>query len=213
MRHAFYDDPKYRQKQAEITHKYWKLGVFDFKRKLLEERVCKNPQCVNLFNVKSADPKKFCSQSCAANVNNKKRIRVLKRANCLFCERTLQRADSKYCSFKCQSKYGYLIYINEWKEGIRDGNKGIKTRFISAHIRHYLIEKYNSRCSVCGWSEINPTTRKIPLEVDHIDGNSENNKEENLRILCPNCHSLTPTFKNLNKGNGRAWRLKKTSAL
>ncbi len=54
----------------------------------------------------------------------------------------------------------------------------------------------------------NPVTGKVPLEIDHIDGDSENNKEENLRLICPNCHSLTPSFRNLNKGKGRAWRIK-----
>ena len=37
----------------------------------------------------------------------------------------------------------------------------------------------------------------------HIDGNSKNNKEENLTLLCPNCHSLTKTYKGANRGNGR----------
>lgn len=61
--------------------------------------------------------------------------------------------------------------------------------------------------SVCGWNKINPVTKVVPLEIDHIDGNSENNKEENLRLICPNCHSLTSSFRNLNKGKGRGWRL------
>ena len=66
-----------------------------------------------------------------------------------------------------------------------------------------FFEKYQNRCSLCGWGEINPTTKKTPLEIEHIDGNYKNNKEDNLLLLCPNCHSLTPTYKALNKGNGR----------
>lgn len=42
----------------------------------------------------------------------------------------------------------------------------------------------------------------MPLEVEHIDGDSTNNKEYNLTLLCPNCHSLTKTYRGLNKGNG-----------
>ena len=53
---------------------------------------------------------------------------------------------------------------------------------------------------------MNLFTKKIPLEVEHIDGNSQNNKEENLTLLCPSCHSLTKTYKGANKGKGRKHR-------
>lgn len=59
---------------------------------------------------------------------------------------------------------------------------------------------------MCGWGEMNKTTGKIPLEVDHIDGNFRNNQIDNLRLLCPNCHSLTSNYKSLNKGKGRSNR-------
>jgi len=55
----------------------------------------------------------------------------------------------------------------------------------------------------CGWKEKNVVTGNIPIELEHIDGNSENNLLTNLKLLCPNCHSLTPTYKALNVGNGR----------
>ncbi len=56
---------------------------------------------------------------------------------------------------------------------------------------------------------------KWDLEIDHIDGNSDNNSEENLRLVCPNCHSLTSTYCGTNRGNGRniTWALKDKSAL
>lgn len=44
------------------------------------------------------------------------------------------------------------------------------------------------------------------MQIDHIDGDYKNCRPENLRILCPNCHSLTPTFGALNKGKGRKLR-------
>ena len=46
----------------------------------------------------------------------------------------------------------------------------------------------------------------ITLEVDHIDGDYLNNNVDNLRAICPNCHSQTKTFKNKNKGKGRKLR-------
>ena len=76
-------------------------------------------------------------------------------------------------------------------------------------IRNYLFKKYNNSCAICGWNTVNNFTGKIPLEVEHIDGNYKNNRPENLTLLCPNCHSLTATYRGANKGNGRkkTWKL------
>ena len=63
-------------------------------------------------------------------------------------------------------------------------------------------------CSICGWKQKNLVTGRIPLEIDHVNGNAEDNSEQNLRLICPNCHSLSSNFRNLNKGKGRSWRIK-----
>lgn len=68
-----------------------------------------------------------------------------------------------------------------------------------------MLEKNNYKCELCGWGEENTYTHTIPLEIHHIDGDYTNNKEENLQVLCPNCHSLTETYKSHNK-NGRKRR-------
>lgn len=67
--------------------------------------------------------------------------------------------------------------------------------------------KIGEKCSMCGWNKRHPITHKVPLEIDHIDGNADNNKETNIRLICPNCHALTPHFRNLNRGRGRKWRI------
>lgn len=48
---------------------------------------------------------------------------------------------------------------------------------------------------------MNKFTNIIPLEVEHMDGNYKNNEENNLILLCPNCHSLTATYKGANLNN------------
>lgn len=124
---------------------------------------------------------------------------------CLNCDSIISN-KKKYCSNKCQYEYQYKQYINDWKKGLKDGMRGDYQ--ISMHIKTYLFQKFNNKCSKCGWGELNPFTNKIPLEVEHIDGNYKNNLENNLILLCPNCHSLTSTYKGANLKHGRKTRNK-----
>ncbi len=53
-------------------------------------------------------------------------------------------------------------------------------------------------CELCNWAECAQDGR-IPVELDHINGDRYDNRIENLRILCPNCHSLQPTHRGKNQ--------------
>ncbi|MET9659353.1 HNH endonuclease signature motif containing protein [Streptomyces sp. NPDC006510] len=55
------------------------------------------------------------------------------------------------------------------------------------------------RCAMCGTEPV-WRGRPLPLEVDHIDGDWRNNQARNLRLLCPNCHSTTDTYRGRGKG-------------
>lgn len=78
---------------------------------------------------------------------------------------------------------------------------------VSRYIKRYLREKYGNKCGICGWSEVNPVTKQVPLVADHIDGNWRHNAEDNLRLICPNCDALSPTYAGLNIGKGRQHRV------
>lgn len=63
----------------------------------------------------------------------------------------------------------------------------------SFHLRRALLESdIEYKCVICGITRWRAS--KLNLEIDHIDGNSNDNRIENLRFLCPNCHSQTNTF-------------------
>ena len=54
-------------------------------------------------------------------------------------------------------------------------------------------------CELCGWCQ-QAQDGRIPVELDHINGVHSDNRLENLRVLCPNCHSLQSTHRGKNKG-------------
>jgi Zn finger protein HypA/HybF involved in hydrogenase expression len=107
-----------------------------------------------------------------------------------------------YCSNKCQSDHQYRQYICRWLGGLEAGTVG-KNLQLSAHIKRYLREQRGSACSVCGWDDRHPLDEAILTEFDHIDGDASNNKIGNLRVLCPNCHSKTSTFRARNSNSKR----------
>ena len=116
---------------------------------------------------------------------------------CKYCGKELSSRQKTQCSTKCQLSFQSQTKINAWLNGEFKGSK--ENGQISVTIRNYLLEQANYKCELCGWGEVNPTTGLVPLEVHHEDGNYLNNSPENLKVLCPNCHSLTPNFKALNK--------------
>ncbi len=148
---------------------------------------------------------KYCSRSCSVTANNLAKITKL----CLVCSNKLKKNASKFCSQTCAGRFKRENKISAWLSGEWSGT--VKAG-LAEGIELYLKEQAGWRCQspTCaypgGWSEINPITGKVPVQIDHIDGNANNNRPENLIVLCPSCHSLTPTYGALNKNSTRTYR-------
>ena len=125
---------------------------------------------------------------------------------CPICGNKVNYRNKTYCSNKCQLEMQSKEFIKRWLRGEETGMRG--SYQLSTSIREYLLKLSSYKCSKCDWGETNPFSKSIPLEIEHIDGNYTNNIPENLIVLCPNCHSLTKTYKGANKGNGRTSRKK-----
>lgn len=174
-------DNSVRNKLNEFGFKF-----SDFKNEI---RYCLN--CNNTFEVFYRNDRKFCNSSCSATYNNKLKNPLRK---CLNCGVIIY-SQKKYCSRECVSDHNK-------KELFKKIELGFGT-FSERRYKQYLINKYGNKCMECDWCEIHPTTGNVPIQLEHIDGNSDNNSLNNLKLLCPNCHSLTPTYGYLNAGNGR----------
>jgi hypothetical protein len=75
--------------------------------------------------------------------------------------------------------------------------------------KRYLIEKNGHKCQMCGIIEWGG--KPVLLILDHVNGNSGDCSLGNLRLICSNCDTLTPTYKGRNKGNGRHLRKQRYS--
>ena len=121
-----------------------------------------------------------CSRRCSLISSNSRRPGKLNHA-CVDCHKVVDYGCQRCRVCSDQHRRGTLETART--DGLR---------------KRILLEECGHRCCVCGLSEW--MGKPIPIELDHVDGNSDNNTRTNLRLLCANCHAQTPTYRAKNKG-------------
>ena len=171
-----------RKCQGELLSKLSKITI-----------KCK--QCDKTLEKRKGDEKIFCSQSCAASFNNSNKERKEKNtSHCKWCDTELSNGVSFCDNNRCFHEHKHAKRVESY---LNEEYKGLGKQFF----KRFVTERDGYKCNCCGLSDWN--NKPIVLELEHIDGHAENNHPTNLCLLCPNCHSQTPTFKGANRGNGR----------
>lgn len=151
-------------------------------------------QCANEHDGLFASGR-FCSAHCARCFSTSKmRLRLneklAKERVCKNCKRT----------YKALKKSGHThLYCRECKNPV--GNKLSAEKILSKkkrpryHLVRVMLEAgIPYLCKECGQEPL-WNGKELTLQIDHIDGNHNNNEDLlNLRFLCPNCHTQTPTY-------------------
>jgi hypothetical protein len=180
----------------------------------MEVRRCEN---CTLEHDGSYGDGRFCKKGCAKSFSTKNnRSEISKKISATLRKRGIHPVE-KY-QFKAGHKHPSDGRKEEWRKRNSDLRKAFWRRksanelilwkdgkLVPSHdvAKRLLIYEHGEKCAICGWCEINAYSNTVPVELEHKDGDCYNSSYENVCLLCPNHHSLTPTFRGLNVGKGR----------
>lgn len=144
--------------------------------------------CGNLAKYQLKNGRWCCSQhhnSCPAI--RKKNSTAVKEAH----------KENKFCTPEMFSKEATAKRVAGWYKAYKEKlNTTAFDKLPFSAKRNIVLEEQEGKCIHCGISDWND--KPIVLELDHINGDNQNNKRNNMRFLCPNCHSQTASFRGRN---------------
>src|SRR5215203_1603502 len=154
--------------------------------------ICRN--CNGEFFIANGGTGNFCSRSCSVTLNNKlfpKREKIFKADLCVC----MLNGDKEFqlCPVhpKISAKSASAWLNGFWRGGTNHG--------LSRTVRSYLLDKAEYKCSKCGFNTPHPDDNSSVLEINHVNGNGLDHSKDNLEVLCPNCHSLTSSYRGRNQ--------------
>jgi 5-methylcytosine-specific restriction endonuclease McrA len=142
---------------------------------------------------------RFCSSKCARSFStssdrqaiNKKRSETLKRLGFKPSTGFKKGEDPNRKVFTAQDRAKAVKSLTEIRQKRYAAIDWDDLPLLE--MRRRILQEQNNACAICQYSEWNG--KPLVLELDHINGNHKDNRRENLRILCPNCHSQTPKYR------------------
>lgn len=137
---------------------------------------------------------KFCSKSCANSrtfSEESKKKKSLK-SSMAWADGRMDSIDFTTINNDPQKiEKSKQTWINKY---LKEREQGHSHSWDTIRKYHFILKDFT--CEVCGTKEWN--NEQVPLELHHIDGNLTNNTDENLQVVCPNCHSQTDNFRGKN---------------
>ena len=172
-------------KEFDVIRKIQKDGTITSNK----EKACCSAKCSNKLAVLTRESK-------IKNIRHDDIIR-----ECVFCKKELthpkRRNKNPHCSIKCTQNHKLSVRY----ELAKTNNSYINITTKPATVKAIIVFKHGHKCMICGITEWRK--EKVPITLDHINGNSDDWSFVNLRIICRNCDGLLPTFAGRNIGSNK----------